>query len=195
MDGRAPRQFGNVEDCVEQATREGRPAHRALRADRRRQARRARQRLLPPRRRRSRHRARDPDRPDAGAAATGERTRAPAGRADHGEASSATRRSPPGSRRCAPGQLPPNMRVQEFFMEPGAWLHAPLAQQSYASINYTHVARSVLAAGRERRRPAGRAPPGRARRASAPTRTSRPTSSRCCASASGRDSRSPSSAR
>jgi acyl-CoA hydrolase len=45
------------------------------------------------------------------------------------------------------GQLPPNVRVQEFFMEPGAWLHAPLAQQSYASINYTHVARSVLAAG------------------------------------------------
>jgi acyl-CoA hydrolase len=37
--------------------------------------------------------------------------------------------------------------VQEFFMEPGAWLHAPLAQQSYASINYTHVARSVLAGG------------------------------------------------
>jgi len=45
------------------------------------------------------------------------------------------------------GQLPPNVRVQEFFMEPGAWPHAPLAQQSYASINYTHVARSVLAAG------------------------------------------------
>jgi acyl-CoA hydrolase len=45
------------------------------------------------------------------------------------------------------GGLPPNVRVQEFFMEPGAWLDAPLAQQSYASINYTHVARSVLAAG------------------------------------------------
>lgn len=44
-------------------------------------------------------------------------------------------------------RLPPNVRVQEFFMEPGAWLHAPLAQQSYASINYTHVARSVLAEG------------------------------------------------
>jgi acyl-CoA hydrolase len=45
------------------------------------------------------------------------------------------------------GGLPPNVRVQEFFMEPGAWLDAPLAQQSYASINYTHVARSVLAEG------------------------------------------------
>jgi acyl-CoA hydrolase len=44
-------------------------------------------------------------------------------------------------------RLPPNVRVQEFFMEPGAWLHSPLAQQWYASINYTHVARSVLAAG------------------------------------------------
>jgi acyl-CoA hydrolase len=44
-------------------------------------------------------------------------------------------------------RLPPNVRVQEFFMEPGAWLGVPLAQQSYASINYTHVARSVLAAG------------------------------------------------
>jgi acyl-CoA hydrolase len=45
------------------------------------------------------------------------------------------------------GRLPTNVRVQEFFMEPGAWLDAPLAQQSYASINYTHVARSVLAGG------------------------------------------------
>jgi Acetyl-CoA hydrolase/transferase C-terminal domain len=44
-------------------------------------------------------------------------------------------------------KLPPNVRVQEFFLEPGAWLHSPLAQQSYASINYTHVARSVLAEG------------------------------------------------
>lgn len=44
-------------------------------------------------------------------------------------------------------RLPANVRVQEFFMEPGAWLGSPLAQQSYASINYTHVARSVLAAG------------------------------------------------
>jgi acyl-CoA hydrolase len=45
------------------------------------------------------------------------------------------------------GRLPANVRVQEFFMEPGAWLGVPLAQQAYASINYTHVARSVLAEG------------------------------------------------
>jgi acyl-CoA hydrolase len=32
-------------------------------------------------------------------------------------------------------------------MEPGAWLGVPLAQQSYASINYTHVARTALAEG------------------------------------------------
>jgi acyl-CoA hydrolase len=44
-------------------------------------------------------------------------------------------------------RLPPNVHVQEFFMAPGAWLESPLAQQSYASINYTHVARSVIAAG------------------------------------------------
>ena len=44
------------------------------------------------------------------------------------------------------GSLPPNVRVQEFFMEPGAWLGSPLAQQSYASINYTHVARTAIAA-------------------------------------------------
>ena len=52
-----------------------------------------------------------------------------------------------GSRRFGRGGLPPNVRVQEFFMEPGAWLGVPLAQQAYASINYTHVARSVLAEG------------------------------------------------
>ena len=45
------------------------------------------------------------------------------------------------------GKLPANVRVQEFFMEPGAWLNVPGAQQAYASINYTHVARSVLAEG------------------------------------------------
>ncbi len=43
--------------------------------------------------------------------------------------------------------LPDNVHVHEFFMEPGAWLGSPLAQQSYASINYTHVARTVAAAG------------------------------------------------
>jgi acyl-CoA hydrolase len=45
------------------------------------------------------------------------------------------------------GRLPANIRVQEFFMEPGAWLGSRLAQQSYASINYTHVGRTVAAEG------------------------------------------------
>ncbi len=45
------------------------------------------------------------------------------------------------------GRLAPNVRVVEFFMEPGAWLGVPLAQQAYASINYTHVARSALDEG------------------------------------------------
>ncbi len=45
------------------------------------------------------------------------------------------------------GALPSNIHVHEFFMAPGAWLASPLAQQSYASINYTHVARTVAAAG------------------------------------------------
>ena len=43
--------------------------------------------------------------------------------------------------------LPANVHVHEFFFEPGAWLGSPLAQQSYASINYTHVARSAAALG------------------------------------------------
>ena len=47
----------------------------------------------------------------------------------------------------AASALPPNVRVQEFFFEPGAWLGSAQAQQAYASINYTHVARTVAAAG------------------------------------------------
>src|SRR5512134_3010943 len=47
----------------------------------------------------------------------------------------------------AASAVPANIRIQEFFMEPGAWLHSLQAQQWYASINYTHVARTVLAAG------------------------------------------------
>ncbi len=45
--------------------------------------------------------------------------------------------------------LPANIAVHEFFMEPGAYLTSALAQQSYASINYTHVARAVTAGRRE----------------------------------------------
>jgi len=43
--------------------------------------------------------------------------------------------------------LPDNIQVHEFFMEPGAYLESAQAQQAYASINYTHVARTVAAAG------------------------------------------------
>lgn len=45
------------------------------------------------------------------------------------------------------GRLAPNVHVLEFFLEPGAWLDVPVVQQAYASINYTHVARSALAEG------------------------------------------------
>ncbi|NCT69264.1 MAG: acetyl-CoA hydrolase [Rhodanobacteraceae bacterium] len=41
------------------------------------------------------------------------------------------------------GQLPPNIRVEEFYFQSGALLHAPQAQRDYASINYTHVARDL----------------------------------------------------
>jgi len=45
------------------------------------------------------------------------------------------------------GTLPPNVRVIEFFLAPGAFLHSPAAQQNYLSANYTHVARDVMARG------------------------------------------------
>jgi acyl-CoA hydrolase len=45
------------------------------------------------------------------------------------------------------GRLPPNVRVIEFYLEPGAYLESPCAQQQYLSANYTHVAREVLAMG------------------------------------------------
>jgi len=45
------------------------------------------------------------------------------------------------------GRLAPNVHVLEFFLEPGAWLDVAAVQQAYASINYTHVARSALAEG------------------------------------------------
>jgi acyl-CoA hydrolase len=43
--------------------------------------------------------------------------------------------------------VPPNIRVIEFFLEPGAYLDSPHAQQNYLSANYTHVAREVMARG------------------------------------------------
>ncbi len=43
--------------------------------------------------------------------------------------------------------LPPNIRVIEFFLLAGRWLHVPFAQQHYISANYTHAASYLLARG------------------------------------------------
>ncbi len=45
------------------------------------------------------------------------------------------------------GELPPNIRVVEFFFLAGRWLHVPMAQQNYISANYTHAASYLLASG------------------------------------------------
>jgi hypothetical protein len=45
------------------------------------------------------------------------------------------------------GELPPNIRVIEFFFLAGKWLHVPFAQQHYISANYTHAASYLLARG------------------------------------------------
>src|SRR5687767_6979779 len=41
------------------------------------------------------------------------------------------------------GRAPANVRIQEFYLQSGAWLGVAEAQREYASINYTHVAREV----------------------------------------------------
>ncbi|MBC3386394.1 acetyl-CoA hydrolase/transferase family protein [Pseudomonas sp. SWRI179] len=43
--------------------------------------------------------------------------------------------------------LPANIRVQQFFMQPGSLLHSTSAQQDYVSSNYSHAARDINAAG------------------------------------------------
>jgi acyl-CoA hydrolase len=45
------------------------------------------------------------------------------------------------------GQLPANIQVNEFFLEPGGWLRNESLQQQYLSSNYTHVARDLIARG------------------------------------------------
>jgi acyl-CoA hydrolase len=45
------------------------------------------------------------------------------------------------------GDVPPNVRIIEFFLEPGAFLDATHAQEHYLSANYTHVVREVMARG------------------------------------------------
>src|SRR6516164_6610320 len=44
-------------------------------------------------------------------------------------------------------RLPANVRVVEFFLAPGAFLHSGHSQRHYLSANYTHVARDALARG------------------------------------------------
>jgi acyl-CoA hydrolase len=43
--------------------------------------------------------------------------------------------------------VPPNVRVIEFFFEPGSLLNSAHAQSHYLSANYTHVARELLSRG------------------------------------------------
>jgi acyl-CoA hydrolase len=45
------------------------------------------------------------------------------------------------------GSLPPNIQVEEFYLQSGLLLNAPEAQRHYASINYTHVARAMAGRG------------------------------------------------
>lgn len=45
------------------------------------------------------------------------------------------------------GRLPPNVKVREFYFQPGAHLGSPLAQQGHVSSNYTHVVRDLLDQG------------------------------------------------
>jgi acyl-CoA hydrolase len=45
------------------------------------------------------------------------------------------------------GDLPDNIRVTEFYFQPGSLLRSPLAQRMYVSTNYTHVVRDLLDAG------------------------------------------------
>lgn len=45
------------------------------------------------------------------------------------------------------GALPPNVRVHEFFFQPGAYLGVPAAQRDYISTNYTYAARDMMDRG------------------------------------------------
>jgi acyl-CoA hydrolase len=45
------------------------------------------------------------------------------------------------------GSLPTNVRVVEFFLQPGAWLNVDAAQQAYTSVNYTHALDAMLRQG------------------------------------------------
>ncbi|KAA0690480.1 acetyl-CoA hydrolase [Halopseudomonas laoshanensis] len=45
------------------------------------------------------------------------------------------------------GELPENIRVVDFFLQPGQWLGVPLAQQAYTSLNYTHALDTLIRQG------------------------------------------------
>jgi acyl-CoA hydrolase len=45
------------------------------------------------------------------------------------------------------GSVPDNVKIIEFFLDPGALLHVENSQRHYVSTNYTHVARDVAAQG------------------------------------------------
>tara|TARA_R110001592_G_scaffold111372_1_gene308389 strand:+ start:33197 stop:35077 length:1881 start_codon:yes stop_codon:yes gene_type:complete len=45
------------------------------------------------------------------------------------------------------GELPDNIKFKDFFLQSGQWLGVPLAQQHYASINYTHALDELIDAG------------------------------------------------
>ena len=62
-------------------------------------------------------------------------------------ASSATTRSSTTWQAVRAARVPPNVRVIEFFFEPGSLLNSAHAQSHYLSANYTHVARELLARG------------------------------------------------
>ncbi|MCE6982549.1 acetyl-CoA hydrolase, partial [Pseudomonas frederiksbergensis] len=42
---------------------------------------------------------------------------------------------------------PANIRVEQFFLQPGSLLHSAMAQQDYVSSNYSHAARDINAKG------------------------------------------------
>ena len=41
-------------------------------------------------------------------------------------------------------QLPPNVKIKEFFTKAGGYLNSPYAQQNYISSNYTHAIRDLV---------------------------------------------------
>jgi acyl-CoA hydrolase len=45
------------------------------------------------------------------------------------------------------GELPENVKVTEFYFQPGSFLDSPFAQRAYVSSNYSHAVRDLLDAG------------------------------------------------